>query len=187
MGQAQSFGILNKGAGLRPLGFTRQATSARLAGGVIQGRINSSPSSCCISHFKPQLAQLFFIQHLKCTYWIKGILCGYAIRSGRHPSGSQWLGPTCGWPGGRWLPFGMSAWPYRVTTKYSYFMPARPEYTCHILQPLPSFPAVDVSLLEITRRWCYDARLESAGDLAWLGWGMLDHWGCPVRGVGCWQ
>ena len=86
MGQVQSFGILNRGSGLRPSGFTRQATSARLAVDVIQVWINSSPSNCCISHFKAQLAQLFFIQHLK---WIKGILCGYAIRSGRHPEGSQ--------------------------------------------------------------------------------------------------
>ena len=100
------FGILNKGSGLRPSGFIRQATSARLAGDVIQVWINSSPSNRCISHFKAQLAQLFFIQHLKCTYWIKGILCGYAIRSGRHPSGSQRPGPTCGRPGGRWLPSG---------------------------------------------------------------------------------
>ena len=33
----------------------------------------------------------------------KIILCGYAIRSGRHPPGSQRQGPTCGRPGGRWL------------------------------------------------------------------------------------
>ena len=51
--------------------------------------INSSPSNHCVSHFKAQLAQLFLINHLICTYWIKGILCGYAIRSGRHPEGSQ--------------------------------------------------------------------------------------------------
>ena len=44
-----------------------------------------------------------------------GILCGYAIRSGRHPEGSQrppdrpQVGP------GRWLP------EYRVTTKYSFY------------------------------------------------------------------
>ena len=31
-----------------------------------------------------------------CLYWIKGTLCDYAIRSGRHPSGRQRLGPTCG-------------------------------------------------------------------------------------------
>ena len=73
MGQVQSFGILNKGSGLRPSGFTRQATSARLAGDVIQVWVNSSPSNRCISHFKAQLAQLYFIQHLKCTHWIKGI------------------------------------------------------------------------------------------------------------------
>ena len=113
MEQLQSFGILNKGSGLRPSGFTRQATSARLAGDVIiQVWINSSPSNRCISHFQAQLTHLLFIQHLKCTYWIKGILCGYAIRSGRHPSGSQRPGPLTS--------LGMSAWPYRVTTKYSY-------------------------------------------------------------------
>ena len=100
MGQVQSFGILNKGSGLWPSGFTWQVTSARLAGDVMQVWINSSPSNHCISHFKAQLTQLFFIQHLKCTYWIKGILCGYAIRSGRHPSGSEHPGPTCGRPGG---------------------------------------------------------------------------------------
>ena len=60
MGKVQSFGILNKGSG-----FTRQATSARLAVDIIQVWINSSPSNCCISHFKAQLAQLFFIRHLK--------------------------------------------------------------------------------------------------------------------------
>ena len=39
-------------------------------------------------------------------YWIKGILRGYAIRSGRRPSGSQRPGRTCGPPCGRWLPSG---------------------------------------------------------------------------------
>ena len=66
-------------------GFTWQATSARLAGDVIQVWINRSLSNHCISHFKAQLAQWFLIQHLICTYWIKGILCGYAKWSGRHP------------------------------------------------------------------------------------------------------
>ena len=89
-----------------PSGFTWQMTSTCLAGDVIQVWINSSPSNHCISHFKAQLAQLFFIQHLICTYWIKGILCGYAIRSGSHHLGSQRPGPTCGRPGGRWLPSG---------------------------------------------------------------------------------
>ena len=92
MGQVLSFGILNRGSGLRPLGFTWQVTSqARLAGDVIQVWINNSPSNHCISHFKAQLALSFFIQNLICMYWIKGIL-------------------------------GMTAWPYRVTTKYSYCM-----------------------------------------------------------------
>ena len=95
-------GILNRGSGLRPSGCTWQVASASLAGDVIQVWINSSPSNHCISHFKAQLAQLFFIQHLICTYWIRGILCGYAIRSGRHPSGSRRPGPTCG----RWIPSG---------------------------------------------------------------------------------
>ena len=113
MGQVQSFGIFTKGSGLRPSGFTRQATSARLADDVIQGWINSSPSNRCISHFKAQLAQLFFIQHLKCTYWIKGILCGYAIRSGRHPSGSQRRGPTWGRPPSGCLPDRI-AWPQSI-------------------------------------------------------------------------
>ena len=39
-------------------------------------------------------------------YWIKGIPRGYAIRSGRRPSGSQRPGRTCGPPGGPWLPSG---------------------------------------------------------------------------------
>ena len=40
-------------------------------------------------------------------YWIKGILRGYAIRSGRRTSGSQRPGRrTCGPPCGRWLPSG---------------------------------------------------------------------------------
>ena len=106
--------ILNNGSGIPPSGFTWQATSAHLAGGVIQVWINSSPSNPTISHFKAQLAPWFLIQHLICTYWIQGILYGYAIRSGWHPSGSQRPGPpcgrpcgrlgaTCGRPGGRWL------------------------------------------------------------------------------------
>ena len=43
-------------------------------------------------------------------YWIKGILRGYAIRSVRRPSESQ--RPLTS--------LGTSAWPYRVTTQYSY-------------------------------------------------------------------
>ena len=105
-GPGEVLGILNKGSGLRPSDFTWQVTSARLAGEVIQVWINSSPSNHCVSHFKAQLGQLFLINHLICTYWIKGILCGCVIRSGKHPSGSQWPGPTCGWPGGRWFPSG---------------------------------------------------------------------------------
>ena len=105
MGQVQSLGYW--GSGLRPSGFTLQVTSFRLAGGVIQVWINSSPSNHCISHFKAQLAQLFSNQHLMWICWIKGILCGYAIRSGRHPSVSQRPGRTCaGRPDGRWLPEG---------------------------------------------------------------------------------
>ena len=46
-------------------------------------------------------------------YWIKGKLRGYAIRSGRRPSGSQRSLTS----------LGTSAWPYRVTTQYSYFIP----------------------------------------------------------------
>ena len=118
-GPGAALGILNRRSGLRPSGFTWQVTLASLAGDVIQVWINSSPSNHCISHFKAQLAQLFLIQHLICTYWIKGILCGYAIRSGRHPSGSQRPGPTCGRP---LTSLGMFAWPYRVTTKYSYYI-----------------------------------------------------------------
>ena len=45
-------------------------------------------------------------------YWIKGILRGYAIRSGRRPSGSQRRPLTS---------LGTSTWPYRVTTQYSYY------------------------------------------------------------------
>ena len=66
--------ILNRGSSLWPSGFTWQVASARLAGDVIKVWINSSPSNHCISHSKAQLGQLFFIQHLICTYWIKGIL-----------------------------------------------------------------------------------------------------------------
>ena len=87
-GPGAVLGILNRGSALRPSGFTWQVTSASLAGDVIQVWINNSPSNHCIYHFEAQLAQLFLIQYLICTYWIKGILCGYAIRSGRHPSGS---------------------------------------------------------------------------------------------------
>ena len=53
-------------------------------------------------------------------YCIKGILCGYAIWSGRHPSGSQQPGPTCVQPDGHWLspgclPNGI-AWPQSIPT-----------------------------------------------------------------------
>ena len=58
---------------------------------VIQVWINNSSSNHCISHFKAQLTQFLLIQHLMCTYWIKGILCGYAIRSGR---GRPAVGPA---------------------------------------------------------------------------------------------
>ena len=44
--------ILNNGSGIRPSGFTWQATSAHLAGGVIQVWINSSPSYHSISNLK---------------------------------------------------------------------------------------------------------------------------------------
>ena len=98
-GQVQCLGYWTERRAFGPSGFTWQVTSASLAGDVIQLWINSSPSNHCISHFRAQLAQLFFIQHLIGTYWIKGILCGYAIRSGRHPS----VRHTCGRPGGRWL------------------------------------------------------------------------------------
>ena len=46
-------------------------------------------------------------------YWIKGILRGYAIRSGRRPSGSQQPGRTVGPPCSRWLPSGRL--PDRIT------------------------------------------------------------------------
>ena len=69
-GPGTVLGILNLGSGLRPSGFTWQVPSASLADDVIQVWINSSPSNHCISHFKAPLAQLFFIQHLICTYWI---------------------------------------------------------------------------------------------------------------------
>ena len=50
-----------------------------------------------------------------------GTLCGYAIQSGRHPVGSQRLP---GRPQVDPRPLtsrGMSAWPYRVNTKYSFY------------------------------------------------------------------
>ena len=85
MGQVQSLGYWTKGRAFGPRAsldrwhqLAWQATS--------QVWINS-----CISHLKAQLAQLFLIQHLICTYWIKGILCGYAIRPGRHPRPSVGL------------------------------------------------------------------------------------------------
>ena len=107
MGQVQSLGYWTaRGSGLRPSGFTWQVTSACLAGDVMQVWINSSSSNHCISHFKAQLVQLYFIQHLICTYWIKFIRCGYAIQSDRHPSGSQRPGATCDRPSCRWLPSG---------------------------------------------------------------------------------
>ena len=45
-------------------------------------------------------------------YWIEGILRGYAIQSGRCPSGSQRPGRTALLP---LTSLGTSAWPYRVT------------------------------------------------------------------------
>ena len=60
------------------------------------------------------------------VFYTIGILCGYAIRAGRHPEGSQQ-------PPGRLLltSRGMSAWPYRVTTKYSFY-PVRTYIRCWI-------------------------------------------------------
>ena len=73
MGQLQSLGYWTKGRAFGPRAsldrwrqLAWQATS--------QVWINSSPSNQCISRLKAQLAPLFFIQHLICTYWIKGIL-----------------------------------------------------------------------------------------------------------------
>ena len=62
MGQVAVHG--NRRSGLRPSGFTWQVTSARLAGDVIQVWKNSSSSNHCISHFKAQLAQLFWFNIL---------------------------------------------------------------------------------------------------------------------------
>ena len=59
-------------------------------GDVIQVWLNSSPPKSLYFSFQSTVSAIIFIQHLKCTYWIKGILCGYVIRSGRHPS----VGPT---------------------------------------------------------------------------------------------
>ena len=106
-----SLGILNKWSGLRPSGFAWQMTSARLAGDVIQVWINSSPSNHCISQFKAQVAQLFLFNILyertirrRDSFIIKSKQGGI-MRSARRPLTS----------------LGMSAWPYRVTTKYSYY------------------------------------------------------------------
>ena len=72
--------ILKKGSGPRPSGFTWQVTSARLAGDVIQVWINNSPSNHCISHFKLQFTQSFFI-HL--------------IYSGNQRPSGHWLPSGC--------------------------------------------------------------------------------------------
>ena len=66
------------------------------------------------SHELPFQSVTVIISTDVCFYWIKGILCGYAQRSVRHPSGSQQ-------PPGR-PQIGMSNWLYRVTTKYSYYI-----------------------------------------------------------------
>ena len=49
------------------------------AGVTVRARVNNY-CHCCISTYV-------------CLHWIKGILCGYAIGSGRHHSGSQGPGP----------------------------------------------------------------------------------------------
>ena len=97
MGQVQSFGILNKGSGLRLSGFTRQATSARLAGDVMQVWINSSPP------FQSTASAIIFDS----TSYMYILDKRNTLTAGRpRPLTSR----------------GMSAWPYRVTTKYSYFI-----------------------------------------------------------------
>ena len=55
-------------------------------------------------------------------YWIKGILRGYAIRSGRRPSGSQQKSTEVSGPPRPLTSRGTSAWPYRVTKQYSYYI-----------------------------------------------------------------
>ena len=65
---------------------------------------------------------LIIIASIIHKYWIKGIPRGYAIRSGRHPSGSQRPGPTARSARRPLTSRGMSAWPYRVTTQYSYLI-----------------------------------------------------------------
>ena len=63
-------------------------------------------SNCCNTE---SFIYGFVISKLHCCcvnyilYWIKGIVHGYAIRSGRRPSGSQRPGRTCGPAGGCWF------------------------------------------------------------------------------------
>ena len=64
-----------------------------------------------------------------------GTLCGYAIRSGRHPEGSQ--RPLGRSPPGRWL---LDAWPYRVTTKYSFY-------------PVCIFKMLNKKIIDLTVLW----------------------------------
>ena len=62
----------------------------------------------------------FYVLNIIYIY-IKGILRGYAIRSGRRPEGSQRpQGGPCG-PPRPLTSRGTSAWPYRVTTQYSFY------------------------------------------------------------------
>ena len=73
-----------------------------------------------LHHSGPQLCgrNVREIAESNFLYGIIGIPCGYATRSGRHPEGSQ----RPGGPARRPLTSrGMSAWPYRVTTKYSFY------------------------------------------------------------------
>ena len=67
-------------------------------------------------------------------YWIKGILRGYLIRSGRRPLGSQ---RTCGPPWGRWLP--SDRLPDRIA--YQCSVPIIYPNVCYHYTDPPIFPA----------------------------------------------
>ena len=54
--------------------------------GAMRAWVNNSLLNHLICHFKASLLLFWLV----CLYWIKGILCDYTTRSGRHREGSQW-------------------------------------------------------------------------------------------------
>ena len=118
-----------------------------------------------------------------CLYWIKWILCGYAIRSGRHPSGSQRLGPTCSQPGGLLTSLWMSAWPNRVTTKYSYYMTLSSLDTAPVILHVAQKQDVQGTVSGFQKWWKFPLPIWAQNALHFFTWGQFWPLGIVVACV----